>query len=137
MSEFALHAPPLYTRKVMSSSRERIIVHDLELFGRHGVSAVERERGGLFSLDLELEGEFGDGDELEATVDYSRVIEKVEEINEGGFKLIEAFARAVAEAILKEFPRVERVKARVKKLHPPLPAGTAVGWVAAEVVKER
>ncbi|MFQ6117284.1 MAG: dihydroneopterin aldolase [Candidatus Bipolaricaulia bacterium] len=121
----------------MSSSRERIIIHDLELFGRHGTSAAERERGGLFSLDLELEGEFGNGDGLEATVDYSRVIAGVEEVNKRSFKLIEAFARAVAEAILKEFPRVKWLKVRVKKLHPPLPPGTAVGWVAAEVIAER
>jgi len=121
----------------MSSSRERIIIHDLELFGRHGTSAAERERGGLFSLDLELEGKFGNGDELGATVDYSQVIARVEEINKRSFRLIEAFAHAVAEAILKEFPRVKRLRVQVKKLHPPLPPGTAVGWVAAEVVKER
>jgi dihydroneopterin aldolase len=121
----------------MNPSGERIIIRGLELFGHHGVSAVERERGGLFSLDLELEGAFGRADELEETVDYRRVIEGVEEINKKSFKLIEAFARAVAEAILRDFPRVEWVKVRVKKLHPPLPAGTAVEWVAAEVIRER
>lgn len=121
----------------MSSSRERIIIHDLVLFGHHGVSIEERERGGLFSFDLELEGEFGRRDELEETVNYSRVIERVEEINKESFKLIEVFARTVAKAILDDFSQVELVKVRVKKLHPPLPAGTAVGWVAAEVVTER
>ena len=123
----------------MNLSGERIIICDLKLFGHHGLSAEERERGGFFSLDLELEleGEFGQVDELEETVDYRRVIEGVEEINRKSFKLIETLAHAVAEVILKDFPRIERVRVRVKKLHPPLPAGTAVGWVAAEVIKER
>jgi len=123
----------------MDLSRERIIIRDLVLFGHHGLSAEERERGGLFSLDLELEvaGEFGRADELEETVDYRRVIAGVEEINRKSFKLIEAFARAAAELLLRDFPKIERVRVRVKKLHPPLPAGTAVGWIAAEVVKGR
>jgi len=121
----------------MSSLGERIIIRDLVLFGHHGESAEEREWAQPFSIDLELEGEFGRADELEATVDYSRVIERVQGINKKSFKLIEAFAHAVAEVILKEFPQVERVKVQVKKLHPPLPLGTAVGWVAAEVIRER
>lgn len=121
----------------MNPSRERIIIRGLELFGHHGESAEEREWAQPFSLDLELEGEFGHADELEATVDYSRVIERVKGINKKSFKLIETFARTVTEVILKEFPQVERVKVQVKKLHPPLPLGTAVGWVAAEVIRGR
>lgn len=121
----------------MNLSRERIIIRGLELFGHHGASAEERERGGLFSLDMELEGEFGYKDELEATADYSMVIEKVKRINTRSFKLIESFARAAAETILGDFPLVERVEVRVKKLHPPLSPGMVVEWVAAEVIKER
>jgi len=122
----------------MNPSRERIIIHDLELFGHHGYTAEERERGGLFALDLELEGEFGGEDGLKTTVDYSQVIERVQETNaKNSFKLIETLAHTVAEGLLQDFPRVEWVKVRVKKLHPPLPVGTAVGWVAAEVVRER
>ncbi len=115
----------------------KLVIQGLELRGRHGVSAEEREQVQPFAIDLELEGDLGSADELEATVDYIEVIEKVKEINERSFKLIEAFARAVAEAILECFPRVERVAVRVRKLRPPLPPGTRVGWLAAEVVMER
>lgn len=115
----------------------RLVIQGLELRGRHGVSAEERERSQPFAIDLELEGEFGSVDELEATVDYTKVIERVEEINKRSFKLIEAFARAIAEAILADFPGVGRVAVQVKKLRPPLPPGTRVGWLGAEVVLER
>jgi dihydroneopterin aldolase len=117
----------------------RLVIQGLELRGRHGVSAEERARAQPFAIDLELEleGEFGSTDELEATVDYTKVIERVKEINERSFKLIEAFASAVAEAILAGFPKVGRVTVRVRKLHPPLPPRTRVGWLGAEVVVER
>lgn len=115
----------------------RLVIQGLELRGRHGVSTEERERPQPFAVDLELEGEFGPVDELEATVDYTKVIGKVEKINERSFKLIEAFARAIAEALLADFPSVGRVAVRVRKLRPPLPPGTRVGWLGAEVVLER
>ncbi|MCR4404927.1 MAG: dihydroneopterin aldolase [Candidatus Acetothermia bacterium] len=116
----------------------KILVHHLELFGCHGFTDAEQQRLQPFALDLELEGDFGHEDRLEATADYSQVIAKVEEINaNNSFRLIETFASAVAAGILEAFPQVERVRVRLKKLHPPLPPGTAVGWVAAEVVRER
>ena len=116
---------------------EKLIIRGLRLQGRHGWTEAERARAQPFSLDLELEGAFARAEELEETVDYTSVIEKVREINERNFRLIEAFASSVAEGVLADFPRVERVQVRVKKLQPPLPPGTAVEWVAAEVVRER
>lgn len=116
----------------------KLLVHHLEFFGRHGYTAAERQSLQPFAIDLELEGDLGHEDQLEATVDYSQVISKIEEINaNNSFRLIEAFASAIAAAILQDFPQVERVRVRLKKLQPPLPPGMAVGWVAAEVIKER
>lgn len=122
----------------MNPSGERIVVRGLQLFGHHGASAEERERGGLFSLDLQLEGKFGSEDDLEATVDYCQVIRKAEKINaRSQFKLIETFARAVAKGLLNDFPQVQRAQVKVKKIRPPLAPGTVVEWVAAEVIGER
>jgi dihydroneopterin aldolase len=116
----------------------KILVHHLEFSGCHGWTDAEREHPQPFALDLELEGDFGHEDRLEATADYARVIAKVEEINTNhSFKLIETFASAIAAGILQDFPQVKQARVRLKKLQPPLPPGTAVGWVAAEVVRER
>lgn len=116
----------------------KLLVHHLEFLGRHGYTAAERQSLQPFAVDLELEGDFGQEDQLEATADYSQVIARIEEINlKNSFKLIETFASAIATAILEDFPQVERVRVCLKKLQPPLPSGTAVGWVAAEVIKGR
>lgn len=122
----------------MNPSYDKIIIKGLELFGYHGYHPEERERGQLFSVDLELEGEFSSkSDALQETVDYGQVIRRVSKINEvSRFHLLESFAVAIAEAILQEFPKVRLVKTRVKKLNPPLPIGLSLDWVAAEVIRK-
>jgi len=114
----------------------KILIRNLELFGHHGVYPEEREKGQPFWIDVELEGDFAAEDELSETADYSRVIEKIKRINSARrFSLIESFAKAVAEELLRESSLVHRVKVRVKKR--PSAALPPLDWVAAEVIKER
>ncbi len=103
----------------------------LELHGHHGVTEEERERGQTFLFDVRLEvGEAGLSDRLEDAVDYERVAELVREISDGRrFRLLEALAAAVADAIVDGFP-VERARVRVRK--PEVrPAGLDVEYSAA------
>lgn len=117
---------------------ERIFIENLLLLGHHGVRDDERERGQFFAIDAEMEFEFLQGDSLAATVDYAQVIEKIRELNEArSFRLMEAFAQAAADKILRDFQQIRRVRLRVKKLRPPLAAGVQVDSVAAEVIRER
>ena len=52
----------------------KIELRGLELFGHHGVTEEERERGQLFLYDVELEvGERGANDRIEDAVDYREV----------------------------------------------------------------
>ena len=52
----------------------KIELYGLELFGHHGVSEEERERGQRFVYDVELEvGDRGANDRVEDAVDYRRV----------------------------------------------------------------
>lgn len=96
----------------------------------------ERERGQLFALDAEIEFDFPRRDELSETIDYSRVIERIRELNETQtFRLIETFAQAIAEEILKDFRQVRRVRVRVRKLKPEIAPGITLDAVAAEVIR--
>lgn len=116
----------------------KIVIHNLELFGHHGVYPEEREKGQHFWIDVELEGNLAAEDELGETVDYSRVIEKIRQINDAQrFQLIESFAKAITETVLREFSKVRKVKARVKKRPVKAAALPPLDWVAAEVIKER
>jgi dihydroneopterin aldolase len=105
----------------------------LEIFGRHGAGQEERSRGQTFLYDIRLEvSDAALSDRLEDTVDYVAVAEVVKKISDGReFRLLEALAAAVADAIRQSFP-VEHVRVRVRKREVE-PAGLPVAWTAATV----
>jgi 7,8-dihydroneopterin aldolase/epimerase/oxygenase len=91
-------------------------IHDLRVFGRHGVHVAERERGQDFLFDVELEvGERGTSDRLEDAVDYVEVARVVQEVSDARqFALLEALAAAVADELERCFSP-ERLRVRVCK----------------------
>lgn len=96
----------------------------------------ERERDQLFSVDAEIEFDFPHRDDLSETIDYVSVVERIREVNEtSSFRLIETFAQAIAQEILKSFRQAHRVSVRVKKLRPSLAPGITLDAVAAEVIR--
>lgn len=120
------------------SIRGKILIEHLELFGHHGVYEHERAQGQPFAIDAELEFDFPQRDELAETVDYARVIERIRTVNtSNAFRLIETFAQVLARELLRDFPTVQRVRVRVRKLRPPLGASLTVDAVAAEVTCDR
>jgi dihydroneopterin aldolase len=105
----------------------------LELRGHHGASEEEQERGQRFLFDVRLEvSDAALSDSLDDAVDYREVARCVQAVSDGRrFRLLEALAAAVADAIVGRFP-VQRVRVRVRK--PDVrPAGFDVEWTAATV----
>jgi len=106
------------------SPTDLLVLHGLCFYGHHGVSAPERQAGGEFTVDLEIEAEVGHAqvtDEVADTVNYVELYEVVRGIVEDQqFHLVETMASRIAEAVLK-LPRVHRVHLRVTK-PPRLPA---------------
>ena len=103
--------------------------------GRHGVEPEEREREQPFLYDLELELTEPGSDRIEDTVDYREVVELVREVSAARqFRLLEALAAAVADALLERFP-LERARVRVRK--PQVELGAAVNYAAATVERSR
>jgi dihydroneopterin aldolase len=105
----------------------------LEIFGRHGATEAERDRGQTFLYDVRLEvPDAALSDRLEDAVDYDAVAAVVREVSDGRrFTLIEALAAAVADAVIGRF-EVERVRVRVRKRDVE-PGGLPVAWTAATV----
>ena len=91
-------------------------VHDLRVFGHHGVHEEERTNGQDFLFDVELEvGERGVNDDFSEAVDYREVARVVKEITEARqFTLVEALASAVADELESRFAP-ERVRIRIRK----------------------
>ena len=93
----------------------KVELRGVELFGHHGVTEEERERGQLFVYDVELEvGERGANDRIEDAVDYREVATTVMRIADGRFALLEALATAIADALFAQFSP-DHVTVRVRK----------------------
>jgi dihydroneopterin aldolase len=114
----------------------RIELRGVELYGHHGVGEEERERGQRFVYDLELEvGERGADDRIESAVDYREVATCLREVAGGQFRLLEALAAAIADALLERFG-LERVKVRVRKPEV-TPAGVELEFAAVTAERHR
>jgi dihydroneopterin aldolase len=98
----------------------------IELYGQHGVTQVEIDRGQRFLLDVWLDvSDAALSDRIVDAVDYREVAEEVRRVFEGRrYHLLEALAAATADALLARFPDVERARVRVRKpevrLDPPV-----------------
>lgn len=117
---------------------DRIILKGMTFYGYHGVLPGEKEAGRPFVVDLVLYLDLdpaGRRDDLDCTVDYSRVFDAVKRVVEGErFNLVETLASAIAERVLAGFP-VEGVRVRVKKPVPPV--GGIMEYAAADVRRWR
>ncbi|MFN3596915.1 MAG: dihydroneopterin aldolase [Rubricoccaceae bacterium] len=107
-------------------------------YAHHGVLQEEHRVGGRFEVDVAMEldvAEAAASDDLAHTVDYERVYQIAREVVTGrpGF-LIERLAVRIAEAVLGDAPRVQRVAVTVRKPNPPVggPCDRAEVTVAAE-----
>lgn len=96
----------------------------MSFYGYHGVTAAEKETGGLFEVDCELEvdlADAGSSDRLADTIDYHQVYNLIRDTVEGkAFSLLEGLAGRLATKILDTFG-VYKVTLRVRKMTPPIP----------------
>jgi dihydroneopterin aldolase len=116
-----------------------ILVKDLRLFAHHGVLEEERRLGQRFAVDvtafLDLRPA-GESDDYRQTVGYDAIVETVTEVLIGRrFRLIEAAAEAVAQAILATFPPIERVVVELRK--PSAPIDAIFAHVAVRIERSR
>lgn len=104
---------------------DKIIIHDMEFYGYHGLFPEENRLGQRFYVDLELYLDLepaGKSDRMEDSIDYGHVYEIVKRIVEGEAKhLIEAVAETIASKLLQQFVPLEACTVKVKKPNPPIP----------------
>lgn len=106
------------------ADRVTIVIAGLEVFGRHGVFASERELGQRFVVDAELELLACPGvatDHLSDTVDYAALTDEIAAIVAGPpCALLEQLAGRIAGRCLAE-PMAASVTVTVRKPHVALP----------------
>jgi dihydroneopterin aldolase len=90
----------------------------LELHGFHGVLEEERRDGQRFLVDVWLEpldDTAGTTDRIEDAVDYRDVVQLVRDVSDArAYRLLEAFAAALADALVGRLP-LARARVRVRK----------------------
>jgi dihydroneopterin aldolase len=105
---------------------DRIFITGLTLHACHGVMAHEAKVGQTFGIDIELDIDLSaaaKSDKVADTVSYDAVVTcATEAFLSQRFKLIEAAAGSVADAVLSTFPRVKAVAVTIHKPHAPIAA---------------
>lgn len=113
---------------------DKIIIKNLECFGKHGAMKEENVLGQKFIVSAEMNIKRPVGDDLSSAVNYAEVCKYITKyVSENIFKLIETLADNLALNILKNF-QVNKIKLRVEK--PFAPIGLPLETVAAEVERK-
>jgi dihydroneopterin aldolase len=105
---------------------DAIFVNGLVLHAYHGVMQHEAKVGQTFSLDLVLSIDLAEAsrtDKLKDTVSYDMVVKAASEaFCARRYRLVEAAAGAVADAVLERCPQVHSIRVTVRKPHAPIAA---------------
>ncbi|HTZ00797.1 MAG TPA: dihydroneopterin aldolase [Xanthobacteraceae bacterium] len=105
---------------------DTIFLNGLALHAYHGVMQHEGKVGQTFRLDLVLDIDLGASsrsDKLKDTVSYDAVVKIASEaFCARRYRLVEAAAGAVAEAVLQSCPPVRSIRVTVHKPHAPIAA---------------
>ena len=124
-------APTVQALAVAAAIRQRamsdaIFVNGLVLHAYHGVMPHEGKVGQPFMLDLMLDIDLADAsrtDKLKDTVSYEALVKIVSEaFCARRYRLVEAAAGAVADAVLDRYPSIRSVRITVRKPHAPIAA---------------
>ena len=105
---------------------DAVFVNGLVLHAYHGVMQHEAKVGQTFKLDLLLDIDLAEAsrtDKLKNTVSYDAVVRTASDaFCAKRYRLVEAAAGAVADAVLDFSPAVRRVRVTVHKPHAPIAA---------------
>jgi 7,8-dihydroneopterin aldolase/epimerase/oxygenase len=118
---------------------DSVFVTGLVLHAHHGVGDDEGRIGQQFVVDLVLDVDLAAAarsDKLADTVNYGELIEVASHaFRAKRYRLVEAAAGAVADAVLAAFPRISRLQVTVHKPHAPIAA--VFGDVGVTLVRLR
>jgi len=118
---------------------DQVFVHGLALHAYHGVMQHEAKVGQSFKLDLILDIDLQQAsrsDKLADTVGYDQVVAVASQaFRAKRYRLVEAAAGAVAEAVLAAFRQVSAIRVTIHKPHAPIAATFAD--VGVSILRER
>ena len=115
-----------------------ITLEKMHFYAYHGCFAEEQAIGTHFRLDVTYETDTSRAqqtDNIADTVSYLSVYQTIKREMQKPSHLLEHVGDRIGEALLAEFPAIERVVVRVSKLAPPLRG--ELDAVTVEITKDR
>lgn len=118
---------------------DKIILNNMAFFAYHGAMEEEKTLGQRFFIDallfLDLK-QAGKTDDLQYTVHYGMVYEKIKEVVEKQrFDLIEALGHHICKSVLTEFTEIEKMQITIRK--PAAPVNGLFDYMAVEISRTR
>lgn len=105
-------------------NQDKIYMNQLQFYGYHGMLLEEQRLGQPFVVDIIIYTQMdvvAQSDRMEDGVHYGHVYEVVQTIIEGpAYQLLEALTTAIADAILRQFNRIDAVTVKVSKPQAPI-----------------
>ncbi|WP_195985932.1 dihydroneopterin aldolase [Clostridium sp. D33t1_170424_F3] len=118
---------------------DKIIIKGLRVFAYHGVNPEEKRDGQPFELDITAHCDLrkaGRTDDLNDTVSYAKMAKTAARVmTEQSDDLLERAAQRVADAILEEYPPIQKVDVLLKK--PEAPVKLEFAYMAVSITRMR
>ncbi|MBN1901863.1 dihydroneopterin aldolase [Candidatus Sumerlaeota bacterium] len=97
---------------------------NMGFYAFHGTTSAEKQVGQRFYLDVELFLDLrpaGASDNIRDTINYEKVYEIISEVTKRKkYNLLEALAEDIVDEILNHYPKLERIRVKVRKPQVPL-----------------
>ena len=108
--------------KLMSS---KIYLRNVRFHAFHGVLQQEGIVGNDYLVNLVLDYDFSSAlktDDLQGTLNYAEVYQKVREEMAVPSKLLEHVAGRIAHRLFSDFPKIQKLQLSITKVNPPMGA---------------
>ena len=105
------------------TKRHWIALEGMEFYAHHGITEEERKIGGEYEVHVFLGTFFENAmtqDNLELTIDYSKIHDIVKQVMSESSQLLEHVAGKILNGIKAEFDVIYALKVEVIKKNPPL-----------------
>ena len=116
---------------------DRIRILNLKIPAKHGAYEFEKDKEGLFELDIEMYTDLslpGSSDDLTDTVNYDEAVSLITEIfTEKEYNLIEAVGETICSRLFQQYP-IQKVRIKIRKPHAPIMAN--LDTVEVELTRE-
>ena len=116
---------------------DKIRILNLKIPAHHGVYEFEKNKEGLFEIDVEMIADLskaGKSDSLDDTIHYDETVSAVTKVfTEKDYHLLEAVGESICRRLLAQFP-IQKVVIRIRKPHAPIIAN--LDTIEVELVRD-